>query len=156
MFFKRAFVLPALLLILAFTSLQSKDDIISIYAIGDRSCHGTQESIDWCQNVALIEFVNGNFYKIKDNEIAFTIWSGVDELSYTARKYEGVQFIPSYPFTVMISDESVYIEKIVFNSRHQGHYIFSKPNESEISSLQFHKATSEDLKRFIKIYPGND
>ena len=140
MFSKRSFILFTGLLASACSSLQSSDDIISVYTIGDKNCKGSDEQINWCNDITLLEFVKGNFYKISNDEIAFVTWSGKGELTYTARKYEGVHLVESYPFTLILSTESEYLEKIVFTSKNQGTYTFGNPNGSDMSSLQLQSA----------------
>ena len=68
-----------------------KDEIFGKYAVANRTCTGNKLMQAQCNDIKLIEFVRGNFYKIANDEIAFVVWSGEEseELMYSARKYLG-------------------------------------------------------------------
>jgi hypothetical protein len=138
------------------SSVHKSDEIKAVYKVIDRNCQGTEDQIINCENIALLEFVNGNFYKVSNNEIAFVLWYGESELTYTARKYEGAYLIDSYPFTLTIDKESKYLETIIFASKNKGTYSFGKSSEAGVSSLQFQRATDEDITDYVKEYPGNE
>ena len=137
------------------SAILEKDNILGVYKIGEKECRGSLTQINTCKEITLVEFVKGNFYKISDNEVAFTVWSGQSDLVYTARKFEGEYSIDSYPFTLIISNENGYLEKIVLQSPHYGIYSFGS-NEENISELEIIAIGKNEIAKYIKEYPGND
>ena len=137
------------------SAILEKENILGVYKIGEKRCRGSITQINACKDITLVEFVKGNFYKVSDDEVAFTVWSGKSDLVYTARKYEGVYFIGSYPFTLTLSNGSAYFEKIVFQSQYSGIYSFGS-NAENISELEIIAIGENEISNYVKEYPGNN
>lgn len=153
-------ILRRLLLIIIFITLSScasvsnQEDIIGIYQVSSRECTGNQFQIDSCNDIQLLEFVKGKFYKIRDNENAFVVWSGNKDLTYNVRKIKQSFATTSFPFNLTLENDITYVERIIFNSNIDGLYEFGDPSSPSI--LRFHRALPEQLSKYIKNYPGND
>ncbi|TYK65017.1 hypothetical protein [Colwellia echini] len=154
MYHKILLVAFTCILIFGCSSFNKTENIIGVYKITKNNCHGSTQQIDICKNIVFIELVNGHFYKISNNEIAFVVWSGMNDLTYVAKKYEGDPSVVNYPIMLSIAAESSYVENITFTSKGNGVYSFG--NQSTLSTLEFSLATAEDITRYIKEYPGND
>lgn len=63
---------------------------IGLYEIKTRQCHVPDISLDDCKKTKFIELVKGQFFGIKNNEVAVVMWRGDSggELLYQARKIE--------------------------------------------------------------------
>ena len=132
------------------------NSIIGVYKVAERKCSGTETERKSCNDISLLEFVKGNFYKIADDEVAFVVWSGDSDLRYNARKYAGEYVVKSYPATFVISDDNGFSESIVFNSKSEAVYRFGKNDGADISELVVVPASDIELRRYTKVYPGND
>jgi hypothetical protein len=152
------FLLITSTLLFGCASLPPQIDILGTYKIQDRSCRGSDVQIQSCQKIRLLEFVKGNFYKISDNEVAFVIWSGDrnEDLSYSAKKYNGQLIVNAFPSLLPLSDDSDFMESITLNSEDTGVYKFGSKNASDISELNFTRMSSKEINLLQKEYPGNE
>lgn len=132
------------------------NSILGVYKVIERKCNGTELEINACNDISLLEFVKGNFYKIADSEIAFVVWSGNSDLTYSARKYTGKNVVESYPVTLVISDDEGFSEFLVLTAKSKGIYSFGKSNSADMSELTVVPISYEDLRGYTKEYPGND
>lgn len=150
------YLLIAILLyfLCACASIKTEIDIAGIYKVVSKECSGnTQEKLS-CNDIQLIEIVKGNFYKVKDSEFAFVIWSGDLDLDYNARKISNISNNVVIPFELVVDKNRNYVEKVTFNSGDTLKYEFGA--SSSVSTINCIKANSEDLTRFKKEYPGNN
>lgn len=154
--YKIPIIVCAVLLTTACASIQSAESILGVYTPTDKQCHGSAVQIDWCDKVSLLELVNGRFYSIAENEIAFVTWSGRYDLTYSAIKVSGKHLVDAYPFTLILSQESDYLEKIVFTAKNSATYHFGNPHQGVMSSMQLQLATDNALAHYIKSYPSDD
>lgn len=133
--------------------------IIGIYKVTDRECNGTSTEIVDCNSIAFIEFVEGNFYKISDDEVAFVIWRGEagDDLLYSAKKYNGSTTFDKDNINEVISNDDDFKEDVYFSSSKNGIYTFLKKASPPIKSkLILERALPADLKNYTREYPGNN
>ena len=132
------------------------NSVLGVYKVVERKCVGTAVEITACNDISLLEFVKGNFYKISDNEVAFVVWSGDSDLTYSARKYEGKSVVESYPVKLVVSDDEGFGEFLLFKSKSEGVYSFGKNNSADKSELTVVPVSNDDLRGYSKEYPGND
>ena len=78
---------------------------IGLYEITDRSCEVSESALDECNKTQFIELVKGQFFGIKNNEIALVMWRGDkgEELLYQARKLEQLKSDMSLSGKIIIS-----------------------------------------------------
>jgi hypothetical protein len=136
----------------ACTGSSHEKSAIGIYKVSERDCKGSSVQIDECNKIVLVEFVKGKFHKVRNNEVAFVVWSNEDELTYNARKIESDVRVVEYPSSIVIDKYFALEEKVVLNSDSFGVYVFPT-GENSVSRLTIEKATSSDLARYNKEYP---
>lgn len=152
------FLLITPILLFGCASLPSQSNILGIYKIEDRTCRGSEVQIKTCQEITLLEFVRGNFYKISNNEVAFALWSGDknEELLYSAKKYNGQLIVNTFPTLLSLSEDENFIEYITLNSKNTGVYSFGSNASTNTSELKFTKVSIDEINSFKKQYPGTD
>jgi hypothetical protein len=137
------------------TGISHEKSVIGIYKVSERDCKGNSVQIEVCKNIVLIEFVKGKFHKVRNNEVAFVVWSNDDELTYNARKIESDVRVVEYPTSIIIDEYFALEEKIVFDSDSSGTYVFPISKDI-VSRLKIEKATDADLAKYNKQYPEAD
>lgn len=150
----RIFIYFLIVLSASCTTYAPEGDMTGTYKVTERTCKGGEHQREACADIKFIEIVKGKFYKIKDDEYAFVLWSGDSDLDYSARKLNQKIESTSYPAEITIDSNGVYIEKLIFTSRTEGRYVSGK--EADLSEFVFKKASKEDLSIYNKHYPGSN
>lgn len=153
MIFRYIFICSILAYLSSCASIVSDNSLAGIYKVISRTCVGGQYQKDACKEIKLLEIVKGNFYKIRDHENAFVVWSGESDLIYNARKLDKKIEKITYPAEITINSDNVYFEKIIFTSSTGGKYVFGKVDN--LSTLIFGRISENDLAGYSKEYPGN-
>lgn len=149
---KPHYVYPCVLAILiSCSSPRFHENTIGTYKIIERTCAGNDDEKEACESITLIEFVQGNFYKIAKNEFAFVVWSGDKDLQYNARQLDKRVTTHSFPIEINISSEPDFVESVRFNDKDKGEYSYGKFDARSI--LTFTRITQNELGQYIKNYP---
>lgn len=126
----------------------------AVYEVTDRDCRGKKEAVQSCEAITLVELVKGNFYGIPNDKLAFVLWSGEkDNLTYVARKLEGVEKRDGEPGILIFRDEG-YVE--LLNRSIEGSLVYSFGKEGNLSSLNLRELSVDESGQYSREYPGND
>ncbi len=151
----KALVFGSLLaLIVSCVSVKNESSVIGVYAVTARECSGSAYEKAACEEIALIEIVNGNFYKVEDHEFAFVVWSGNADLNYNARKLDELNVTSSFPFALVIDESPDFVETLIFSDSDSVKYESGKPGS--LSVIYFRRASPDVLEKYSKEYPGNN
>lgn len=154
MSFKYLLLIVLSLSVLACASTGNEESVVGVYKVSSKNCLGNSYEKSSCEEIKLIEIVNGNFYKVEDHEYAFVIWSGESDLNYNARKLDGFKSTTQLPLKLFIEKSESFVESIEFISSKNGKYEFGNP--SSLSTVNFDKASLKYLNKYSKEYPSNN
>lgn len=122
----------------------------AIYEISERDCVGNNAQISFCEEIQLIELVKGKFYKVKETETAFVVWSGREsDLAYNVTNIG--ELGRSQLSHIVIRQGPEYMEVMSSDSRGNITYKFGEPNKH--SSLVLRRIPQSKLSEYSKAYP---
>ena len=144
--------------------VKQNDNIIGLYEITDRQCQVSAAALDECNNTKFIELVKGQFYGIKNNEIAIVMWRGDkgEELLYQARKIKQLEDIKAASNKIVISNSDAETESLKLVDGQVAEYSieFSQVGKSKVQSAFIHymlKPVKRGLLPDYRMnYPGDD
>lgn len=122
----------------------------AVYAISERKCLGSRSQVLFCEQIQLIELVKGRFYKVKETETAFVVWSGSeDDLTYSVKNIGEINRMQSS--SIVVTQDPDYIEVLSLDSLGNIIYKFGKPRN--FSSLLLREVSQSELIEYSRVYP---
>jgi len=160
-----AIILPCFVLVSCAVNESPKSQhVIGLYQVDNRICEVPEQYKNDCQSTKFIELVKGQFYGVKNNEIAFVNWQddNTEELSYQARNItkKNKSFDPQS--IIVISKTETDNEYLKVENGYVVEYVLSisKPTKDAEKITREYKYTLSPVIRseipdYRMNYPGN-
>jgi len=162
-FFTQIILLPILA---SCTEVKLTDsvDVLGLYQVKSRTCEVPKRFTDDCEKVRFIELVKGQFYGVKNSEIALIIWRGDagEELLYQAKKIGHDIIATSVKNRIIVTNTQSNSEQLKVRNGKVIEYdsVFKKSNKEngEVEMVYRFILTPvirSNLPEFRMNYPGN-
>ena len=140
------------------------NNFMGLYQVAARDCNGLERYKADCNKIMFVELVKGQFFGVKDDEIALVFWSGDigEELLYQARKID-----------IDVNDGGLRDKIIISETELEHEYLFTKRNDivgygltlyspatgaekpSAVYNFTLQPANRSALPSYRMNYPGN-
>jgi hypothetical protein len=153
------------LTISAFSSVKpfNLENYLGLYKLVDKKCSVADNAFNPCENTYFLELVKGQFYGIKDSELAIVFWSGdpkVDpELQYTAQRIKNHTASQLTDNKFWLTEDSETQEYLSFSGGELLHYYvrYTTGNKSVTRTITYTLIPAQrgSEPHFRLNYPGN-
>lgn len=138
--------------------------VIGLYQVDTRVCEVPERYKNDCQATKFIELVKGQFYGVKNNEIAFVNWQddNSEELSYQARNISNKNKLIDDQSIIIISKNETDNEYLKVEQGYVVEYVLSiseSTKDAEKSTREYKYTLSpvirSEIPEYRMNYPGN-